>query len=356
MSTSVLQTSLVKGALKFKNRIFMAPMTRARATEQKPNELMLEYYTQRASAGLIFTEGSQISSQGVGYIFTPGIHTQEQAEGWKTITQAVHAKGGQIYLQLWHVGRVSHPEFHGGKLPVAPSAIAFKGQAYTSSGPKDVVTPRALEANEIKSIISDFRKAAQLAKEAGFDGVEIHGANGYLPAQFLEDGSNIRTDEYGGSLENRARFLLEVTQAVIEIWGSERVSVRLSPRNPSNGMSDSDPERTYLYVVRELEKLKLGMLHILEPMMLPEGREALAPKMREIFSGLLVLNFGYNQQTAEEVIRKGLADAVSFGTLFIANPDLPKRFEKGLALAVPDRATMYGGTENGYTDYSNAGE
>lgn len=356
MSTSTLQQPLLKELLKFKNRIFMAPMTRSRATEQKPNDLMVEYYRQRASAGLIFTEGVQISPQGVGYIFTPGIHTNEQVEGWKKVTKAVHERGGQIFLQLWHVGRVSHPEFQNGNLPVAPSAIGFKGQAYTLSGPKDVVTPRSLETNEIKAIISDFRNSAQLAKEAGFDGVEIHGANGYLPAQFLEDGSNTRTDQYGGSLENRARFILEVTKSVMEVWGPERVSVRLSPRNPYNGMSDSDPEKTYLYITQELEKIKLGMLHLIEPATLPEGVEALAPKMRKIFSGVLVLNGGYDQKTAEEKINKGLADAISFGLLFIANPDLPERFLNGNALASPDRATMYGGTEKGFTDYPKAGD
>ncbi len=355
MSAKALKQSLQKGGLNFKNRVFMAPMTRSRASEQKPNDLMVEYYSQRASAGLIFTEASQVSPQGVGYIFTPGIHTEEQARGWKKVTQAVHERGGQIFLQLWHVGRVSHPDFHGGKLPVAPSALAFKGQAYTTSGPKDVVTPRALEISEIKSIVSDFKKAAQLAKQSGFDGVEVHGANGYLPAQFLEDGSNVRTDEYGGNLENRARFLLEVTGAVMEVWGPERVSVRLSPRNPLNGMSDSNPEETYLHLVRELEKMKLGILHVLEPSTLPNAIAPLAPKMREIFSGLLILNLGYSQQTADETIAKGLADAISFGTHFIANPDLPERFEKGIPLATPDRATMYGGTAKGYTDYPKAG-
>jgi N-ethylmaleimide reductase len=332
----------------------MAPMTRSRAMEQKPNELMIEYYSQRASAGLIFTEGAQISPQGVGYIFTPGIHTHEHVEGWKRITDAVHAKGGQIYLQLWHVGRVSHPEFHNGDLPVAPSAIGFQGQAYTLSGFKDVVTPRSLEINEIKAIISDFKKSAELAKEAGFDGVEIHGANGYLPAQFLEDGSNNRADEYGGSVENRARFLLEVTKSVLEVWEADRVSVRLSPRNPYSGMSDSDPEKTYLYTVRELEKLKVGMLHLIEPVALPEGVEAFAPKIRKIFSGLFVLNSGYDQKTAEAAINNGVADAISFGSLFIANPDLSERFASGAALASPDRATMYGGNEKGYTDYPKA--
>lgn len=351
MKTETLLKPLTRATQTFKNRVFMAPMTRSRAVEQKANDLMVEYYSQRASAGLIFTEASQVSPQGVGYIFTPGIHSQEQAEGWRKITQSVHAKGGRIYLQLWHVGRVSHPEFHGGDLPVAPSAISFVGQAYTLAGPQNVVAPRALAIHEIKAIIEDFKRSAQLAKDVGFDGVEIHGANGYLPAQFLEDGSNKRTDEYGGSLENRARFLIELTQAVISVWGPERVSVRLSPRNPYNGMIDSNPEKTYLYVVEELEKLKLGMLHLLEPAQLPGGVVAIASEVRKKFSGLLVLNAGYNQQTAEAVISEGRADAVSFGTLFIANPDLPARFEKGSSLAAPDPATMYGGTDKGYTDY-----
>lgn len=351
MKSAALLKPLTRDSLTFRNRVFMSPMTRSRGVDQKPNDLIAEYYSQRASAGLIFTEASQVSPQGVGYIFTPGIHTQEQAEGWRKVTQSVHDKGGRIYLQLWHVGRVSHPEFHGGNLPVAPSAISFVGQAYTLAGPKDVVVPRPLEKHEIKAIIEDYKRSAQLAKDVGFDGVEIHGANGYLPAQFLEDGSNQRTDEYGGSLENRARFIIELTKAVIDVWGPERVSVRLSPRNPYNGMSDSNPEKTYLYVVEELEKLKLGMLHLLEPIQQPSGVSPLAPHMRKIFSGLFVVNAGYNQQTAEAAISEGLADAVSFGTLFIANPDLPERFEKGAPLAAPDRATMYGGSEKGYTDY-----
>jgi N-ethylmaleimide reductase len=356
MKSETLLKPLIRGTLTFKNRVFMAPMTRSRAVEQKPNDLMVEYYSQRASAGLIFTEASQVSAQGVGYIFTPGIHTQEQADGWRKVTQRVHERGGRIFIQLWHVGRISHPEFHGGNLPVAPSAISFAGQAYTLAGLKAVVAPRALETHEIKAIVEDYKKSARLAKEVGFDGVEIHGANGYLPAQFLEDGSNQRTDEYGGSLENRARFLMEITQSVIDVWGPERVSVRLSPRNPYNGMSDSNPEKTYLYVIEELEKLKLGMLHLLEYAQLPDGVAALAPEIRKRFSGLFVVNAGYNQETAEAVISKGQADAVSFGTLFIANPDLPARFERGSPLAAPDRATMYGGTDKGYTDYPKVEE
>ena len=351
MNSLILSKPLTKGTLIFKNRVFMAPMTRSRATQQIPIDLMADYYAQRASAGLIFTEATQVSPQGVGYIFTPGIHSQEQVSGWQKVTQKVHAQGGKIYLQLWHVGRVSHPDFHGGALPVAPSAIGFSGQSFTLSGPKDVVTPRALELYEIKEIIADFKRSAQLAKDSGFDGEEIHGANGYLPAQFLEDGTNKRTDEYGGSVINRARFLIELTQAVIDVWGSERVSVRISPNNPFNGMQDSNPKEIYLYLVEQLEKLHLGMLHLVESAQLPEGVEPLAPAIRKLFSGFLVLNAGYNQQTAEAAINDGLADAVSFGSKFIANPDLPERFAKDFPLAIPDPATFYGGAEKGYTDY-----
>lgn len=351
MNAHSLLNPFTKGTLTFKNRVFMAPMTRARAPERKPTDSMVEYYSQRASAGLIFSEGTQVSLQGIGYVSTPGIHTQEQVEGWKKVTDKVHVSGGKIFLQLWHVGRVSHPDFHGGRLPVAPSAIPFKGQAFTPSGPKDVVTPRALEIHEIKAIVEDFKKSAALAKQAGFDGVEIHGASGYLPAQFLEDGPNKRTDEYGGGLQNRTRFLVELTQAVMEVWEPDRVSVRLWPRCPLNGMSDSDPEKTYLYMVERLQELKLGILHVIEPVQLPDGIAALAPKMRKIFSGLLILNAGYNQVTAEAAIDEGRADAISFGSLFIANPDLPERFAKGAPLAVPDRVGFYGGTDKGYIDY-----
>lgn len=351
MSLNILK-KLSRGSLEFKNRVFMAPMTRSRAPEQIPSELMKEYYSQRASAGLIFTEGTQISPEGIGYIATPGIYTEQQANEWKKITQAVHDQGGLIFCQLWHVGRVSHPDFHNGKLPAAPSAISFTGQVFTPEGPKDVVKPRALTLEEVKDTIEDFKKAAQLAKLAGFDGVEIHGANGYLPAQFLEDGTNQRTDIYGGSPENRARFILEIADAVISVWGSDRVSVRLSPRNPYNGMSDSNPEETYLYLIKKLEEKKLGIIHFMEPTQLPEGVKPLAPEVRKIFSGILVLNTGYDKENAEKAISGGAADAVSFATFFISNPDLPVRFDKNAELAMPDRATFYGGGSKGYTDYA----
>lgn len=326
-------------------------MTRSRAPDRVPNDLMVQYYAQRASAGLIITEGTQVSEQGIGYVSTPGIHTDQQIQGWARVTDAVHAAGGLIFAQLWHVGRVSHPEFHGGKLPFAPSAIGFKGQVYTQVGPKDTETPKEMTLADIKQAIEQFTAGAQAAKAAGFDGVEIHGAFGYLPAQFLEDGSNQRTDQYGGSIENRARFLLKVTDAVISVWGAGRVSVRLSPRIPYNGMSDSQPEQTYLYVVEQLEARKLGILHFMEPAQMPEGVSLLAPRVRQLFTGLLLLNTGYDQHSAAKVIEQGGADAVSFGAMFLANPDLPERFKRGASFNQPDRATMYGGQAQGYVDY-----
>lgn len=350
MSLHLLE-QLQKRSLKFKNRVFMAPMTRSRAPQEIPTDLMCEYYAQRAEAGLIFSEGSQISKQGIGYIATPGIYNPEQVTAWKKVTDNVHQKGGLIFCQLWHVGRVSHPDFHDGALPVAPSAISFTGQAFTFNGVKDVVTPRELTINEINSIIQDYKNAAQNAKDAGFDGVEIHAANGYLPAQFLEDGSNHRTDIYGGSIDNRARFLLEITDAVISIFGANNVSVRLSPRNPYNGMSDSNPKETYLYVIEQLEERKIGILHLMESYTLPENIEPLKHKARQIFSGILVLNFGYDKNTAEELVSNNIADAISFGSLFISNPDLPTRFATNATLTATDKATFYGGSDKGYTDY-----
>ncbi len=356
MSNEKLLSPFKHGPFEFKNRVFMAPMTRSRAPERVPNDMMVQYYTQRASAGLIFTEASQVSPQGVGYVFTPGIHSPEQIQGWKKITQAVHQEGGLIFNQLWHVGRVSHPNFHGGALPMAPSAVGFTGQVYTEQGPQDTVVPRAMALDDIAQTIAQYADAARAAKEAGFDGVEIHGAFGYLPAQFLEDGPNQRTDQYGGSLENRARFLLEITDAVIAVWGADRVSVRLSPRIPYNGMADSQPEQTYLYVVEQLQQRAIGILHFMEPAQLPEGVAPLAPRVRQIFKGLMLINIGYDQPTAQALVNAGAVDAVSFGALFLANPDLPERFKRGAALNAPDRATMYGGQAKGYIDYPQLSE
>lgn len=350
MKSLKLLTPLETPELSFTNRVFMAPMTRSRAPERVPTALMKDYYAQRASAGLIFSEATQISLEGVGYISTPGIHTEEQIREWRKVTDAVHQHGGVIFCQLWHVGRASHPDFHGGKLPVGPSAIPFDGQVFTPEGMKDTVAPRALTLEEIARTIEDFRRAAEAAKIAAFDGVEIHGASGYLPAQFLEDGTNQRTDIYGGSPENRARFLLEATDAAISVWGADRVSVRLWPRFTYNGMSDSDPEKTYLYVVEQLEKRRLGILHFVEVPPL-DGVRPLAPAVRQAFSQVLVLNFGYDKESAEAAISEDCTDAVSFASLFLANPDLPKRFELNTDLNAPDRTTFYGGNEKGYTDY-----
>ncbi|PRX09703.1 UNVERIFIED_ORG: N-ethylmaleimide reductase [Martelella mediterranea] len=353
MPTSKLLSAVGNAELTFKNRVFMAPMTRARSEDHVANELTATYYAQRASAGLIFTEGTQISSQAIGWTNTPGIHTAEQIAGWKKVTEAVHKAGGLIFAQLWHTGRASHPDFHGGELPVAPSAIPFDSQVFTAEGPKPTVTPRELTIDEIKSTIADYEAAARAAKEAGFDGVEVHGANGYLPAQFLEDGPNKRTDEYGGPIENRARFLLEATDAAISVFGPERVSVRLSPRIPYNDMGDSNLEQTYMFAVEALEKKKVGILHFMESANLPEGAKPFAPEARKRFSGLFVVNVDYDQQTAEQAIESGLADAVTFGRLFISNPDLPERFRTNAPLAPSDHDTYYSGGENGYTDYPN---
>ncbi|WP_339413627.1 alkene reductase [Pseudomonas sp. EA_35y_Pfl2_R5] len=351
MENLKLLAPLSNEELTFKNRVFMAPMTRGRSKDQVANELAAKYYAQRVSAGLIFTEGTQISAQAVGWTNTPGIYTPEQIAGWKKVTLAVHEAGGLIFAQLWHTGRASHPDFHGGELPVAPSAVPFNSQAFTPEGIKPSVTPRELTLDEIKSTITDYEKAAQAAKEAGFDGVEVHGANGYLPAQFLEDGSNKRTDEYGGTVEKRARFLLEATDAAIKVFGPARVSVRLSPRIPYNDMGDSNLEHTYMYAVEALEKKNVGIMHFMEPATLPEGLKALAPGARQRFSGIFVLNVGYDRASAEQALQNGLADAVTFGTLFISNPDLPERFRQDAPLATPDASSYYSGSEEGYTDY-----
>ncbi len=341
------------GALDLSNRIAMAPMTRSRADEGNvPSDLAVTYYTQRASAGLIITEATQVSPQGVGYLNTPGIHSEAQIAGWQKVTKAVHTAGGQIVLQLWHVGRVSHPSFHGGALPVAPSAIGFEGEVYTSEGLQRYVTPRALELSEIAGIVEQFQQGARNAKEAGFDGVEVHGANGYLLDQFLQDISNQRTDEYGGSVENRARLLLEVTQAVVEVWGAERVGVRLSPSGTISGMGDSNPAQTFGYAVQELAKFGLAYLHLMEPFVHEPGMiDPVINHFRPLYSGVIITNNAYTFDSATQVVQSGQADIVSFGQLFLANPDLPERFRVQAELNQLDRSTFYGGGAKGYTDY-----
>ncbi|MBO3271184.1 alkene reductase [Hymenobacter defluvii] len=360
--TTHLFSPFTMGALSLPNRLVMAPMTRSRADNDahKPTDMHVEYYVQRASAGLIITEGSQVSEQGVGYINTPGIYSEEQVAGWKKVTDAVHEAGGRIYIQLWHVGRVSHPFFHNGELPVAPSAIKPEGaKAFTGKGMEEVPTPRALELSEIPGVVDQFRQAARNAKAAGFDGAEIHGANGYLLDQFLQDGSNQRTDEYGGSVENRSRFVLEVVQAVVDELGADRVGIRFSPQG-SASIQDSDPVATFSYVTEQLNQFNLAYLHVIEalpghPMAQP-SRPAVAAKLHEIFNGTFILNGGYTQETAEAALANNEADLIAFGVPFIANPDLVERFEQGAALNTPDPTTFYVAGEKGYTDYPSLQE
>ncbi len=344
------------GGLELSNRMVMAPMTRCRAIEGNiPNPMAVIYYAQRAAAGLIITEGSQVSPQGVGYVRTPGIYSPAQVASWKKVTSAIHSAGGKIFLQLWHVGRVSHPNFLGGKLPVAPSALPLEGEVHTPQGKSKFVIPRALEADEIPGIIEQFRNGAENAKAAGFDGVEIHGANGYLLDQFLRDGSNKRTDKYGGSLQNRARLPLEITEAVAGVWGADRVGYRISPHFSNYSMSDTNPRQTFSYLAEELNNLKIGYLHLIEPIGGRMGSTAkdarLAPVIRDIFKGALILNGGYDSRSGNEAIEKGEADLISFGVLFLANPDLPLRFMKNAPLNSADVATFYAGEERGYIDY-----
>ncbi|WP_013325010.1 alkene reductase [Gloeothece verrucosa] len=354
-----LLTPVQLGAYQLSNRIVMAPLTRMRAAQGNiPHQMNAHYYAQRASAGLIISEASQISPTGQGYAYTPGIHSPEQIEGWKLVTEAVHQKGGHIFMQLWHVGRISHPSLQpDGQLPLAPSAIAAEGMANTVSGPQPFVTPRALETAEIPQIIEQYRQAAENARVAGFDGVEIHSANGYLLDQFLHDGSNRRTDQYGGSIENRARLLMEVTRAVIEVWGGERVGVRLSPGGTYNSMSDSNLEALFNYVVSQLNSFNLAYLHLVEPRIQgsqtveDDGSRLGVKHFRSIYQGTLITAGGYTRETGEAVLQTGDADLVAYGRIFIANPDLPQRFALNAPLNPYDRSTFYGGNEQGYIDY-----
>ena len=349
-----LQTPIKIGIYNLPNRIVMAPLTRMRAPQNIPNDLMAIYYGQRTSAGLIIAEASPISPQGVGYPATPCIYNELHVSGWKKITETVHAQNGHIFLQLWHVGRISHPDFHQGALPVAPSAIAPKGKALTPTGMQMFVTPRALETDEIQGIVEDYRKAAKNALEAGFDGVEIHSANGYLLDQFLRDGSNKRTDCYGGSFENRARLLFEVTEAVISVWGAQRVSIRLSPSGTFNDMTDSDPETFFVYLLGQLNRFGLAYLHIVDALEgdVRHGANVVSlAVLRKAYKGMLIVCGGYDKLRAEGAINQGLADAVAFGQLYIANPDLVERFKLNAPLNKADATTFYGGTEKGYTDY-----
>jgi len=353
--TNSLLTPVQVGPYTLRNRMVMAPMTRNRAGEgDAPTPLNATYYEQRSSAGLIVTEGSQVAPEGLGYPGTPGIYSDLQVAGWRRVTDAVHDRGGRIFLQLWHVGRVSDPTLQpGGALPVAPSAVPIQGTYRSRTGTWPYATPRALGLAEIPSVVKQFADGARRALEAGFDGVEIHGANGYLIDQFLRDGTNRRTDAYGGPVESRARFLLEVTGALAEVWGAERVGVRLSPTSGFNDMSDSDPLATFGYAAGALARFGLAYLHVIAPGALDRStpEHEVARTLRERFGGRFMLNGGFGRETGNAAVAEGLADLVSFGALFLANPDLPERFAEGAALNPPDRATFYGGAEKGYIDY-----
>ena len=357
MTTPTLFSPVQLGSLILLNRIFMAPLTRCRASEGNvPNDLNAEYYAQRAAAGLIISEATSVSPNGYGYPNTPGIHTEAQVAGWKKVTSAVHAKGGHIALQLWHVGRISHPAFQNeGARPVAPTAIKPKGQVFTGTAMEEYVTPRALETAEIPGIIAEYMQGARLAKEAGFDGVEIHNANGYLLDQFLRSGANKRTDQYGGSLDNRARLTLEVTEEVVGVWGADRVGIRFSPAGVFNDMHDDNPLETFGHVLRELNRFGLAYAHVtrVTAQDIAHGAaEGVGPKeLRSAWNGKMVSAGGFTLESGNAAVAEGWADAIAFGVPFIANPDLPERFRRKALLNQPDEASFYGGWEQGYTDY-----
>jgi N-ethylmaleimide reductase len=365
MNSPSLFSPLQIGPYQLAHRIVMAPLTRMRAEKLSfaPRPLNAEYYRQRATpGGLIIAEASPVMATGRGNPSTPGIYSAQQVNGWRDVVDAVHAKGGLIFLQLWHVGRVSHSSFQpGGVLPVAPSAVPIAGMTtMTANGtPEPYETPRALDTHEISGVIESFRQAAQNALQAGFDGVEIHGANGYLIEQFLQSHTNLRTDRYGGSIEKRTRFLMEITQAVIEVWGADRVGVRLSPYGVANGSGEADPMPLYTHVIQSLDSLDLAYLHFIEPRSSGAGRAEVNHQnvpsamvlFRPIWSGVLISAGGFTGESANAAIAAGHADAIAFGRIFISNPDLPRRLKHGFPLTPYNRATFYGGEETGYTDY-----
>lgn len=336
------------GALQLPNRVFMAPLTRSRAgAERIPNSLMAEYYRQRSSAGLILTEATSVTPMGVGYANTPGIWSTEQVAGWKQVTQTVHEAGGHIFLQLWHVGRISDPMFLNGELPVAPSAITPAGHVSLVRPEKAFVTPRALELNELPGIVEAYRRGAQNALEAGFDGVEIHGANGYLLDQFLQSKTNLRTDDYGGSIENRARLMLEVADAAISVWGADRVGMHLAPRGDAHDMGDANPLETFGYVAQELGRRKIAFICAREY----AGPDSIGTELKKAFGGIYVANEKFTLASGNQALADGHADAIAFGVPFIANPDLPERFRQHTALNPADPTTFYADGAKGYTDY-----
>ncbi len=337
------------GAVALRNRIVMAPMTRTRASDGRiPNDLMRQYYSQRAGAGLILSEATSVSPQGVGYPNTPGIWSSAQVEGWRKVTSAVHDKGGKIFAQLWHVGRVSDPEHLNGEIPVAPSAIACSGHVSLLRPQRNYVVPRALHAEEIPHIVQDFADAAGHARDAGFDGIELHAANGYLIDQFLQDGTNKRQDDYGGSIENRARFLLDIVDACSGVWGAGRIGVHLSPYGEAHDMHDSNPDALFSHVAHELGDRGVGFLFVREG----AGREALTAEMRKQFGGSVIVNNEYTLKRAQQALDEERADAVAFGRAFISNPDLVRRLRNGQELRDWDASTFYGDGAAGYVDYT----
>jgi N-ethylmaleimide reductase len=371
MNSRSLFSPLQIGSFKLEHRVVMAPLTRMRAERATlaPRPLNAEYYGQRAtSGGLIIAEASPVMASGYGNPDVPGIYSDAQIRGWREVVDAVHARGGLIFLQLWHVGRVSHSSFQpGGALPVSASAVPISADLKTMTAERKVTpyeTPRALETSEVADVVESFRQAARNALKAGFDGVEIHGANGYLIEQFLQSRTNLRSDRYGGSIENRARFLMDITHAVIEIWGASRVGVRLSPYGIANDSGESDPMPLYSYVVQSLDPLGLAYLHFIEPRSSGAGRAEVNHQnvpsamvlFRPIWRGVLMTAGGFSGETAEAAIATGHADAIAFGRIFISNPDLPRRLHEGLPLTPYNRATFYGGEEAGYTDYPVYGE
>ena len=364
IDTAALFSPVRMGALELAHRVVMAPLTRLRSKQPGniPWSLNAEYYAQRATpGGLLVSEATQVSPQGQGYPHAPGIHSDQQVGGWREVTDAVHARGGVIVLQLWHVGRISHPSLQpGGALPVAPSAIRPSGMAHTATfGQEPFVTPRALETAEIAGVVAQYRRGAELAKAAGFDGVEIHGANGYLIDQFLRDGSNQRTDRYGGSIENRARFAVEVAEAVASVWGADRVGIRLSPFGAFNDMRDSDPVRLFRHAIAEMARIGLAYVHLVEPRQdtaegeapMDLGGRTIGGVFRDVFPGAIINAGGYDGPSGARAVVSGEADAVAYGRWFISNPDLPERLRRGIALTPYDRSTFYGGDAKGYTDY-----
>lgn len=354
--SNLLFEPLQLGAIRIPNRIIMAPLTRGRADDRVPNQMMVEYYAARASTGLIISEATAISEEGYGWAGSPAIYAEYHVSAWKRVVDAVHEADGRIFLQLWHTGRVSHPDFLDQQQPVGPSAVRASGEAFTPSGKKPYVTPRPLETAEVGRVVGDYATAAERAKTAGFDGVEIHAANGYLIDQFLRDGSNRRNDQYGGSIENRCRFALEVVEAICDVFEAGRVGIRLSPTGAFNDMHDSDPVALSIYLAESLNRYGIAYVHTVEPIeedhaFANAGAPRVTPHLRKGFKGALITNGGYTAETAEEAIREGRADAIAFGQPIIANPDFVARVQRGAELNEPDPSTFYTPGPKGYLDY-----